>query len=97
MAVNSTHEFIRSEPAAAASGLVYIVCPGALENGGGIGRQMGYFLEARKERRDGLTYEVVTRGGRGFWEPLPANPFGRSDISPQPPANSLRGGWRAGT
>lgn len=45
-----------------ASGTVLIVCPGGLKNGGGIGRQMGYFLDVRPAT--GLRYQVIdSRGG----------------------------------
>jgi glycosyltransferase involved in cell wall biosynthesis len=46
-------------------GTVIIVCPGGLEHGGGIGRQMGYFLQAREGQEDALTYEIVD--SRGPW------------------------------
>lgn len=42
-----------------------IICPGGLEHGGGIGRQMGYFLHAPHGRRPGLAYRVVD--SRGPW------------------------------
>lgn len=47
------------------TGSVLIVCPGGLEHGGGIGRQMGYFMQAREGHRPGLTYRVVD--SRGPW------------------------------
>jgi glycosyltransferase involved in cell wall biosynthesis len=44
---------------------VIIFSPGGLEHGGGIGRQMGYFLQARHTADDGARYRVVdTRGPR---------------------------------
>ncbi len=46
-------------------GTVVIVCPGGLEYGGGIGRQMGYFLQALADRAPGLAYRVVD--SRGPW------------------------------
>ena len=46
-------------------GTVVILCPGGLEHGGGIGRQMGYFLRACQLRANGLTYRVVD--SRGPW------------------------------
>jgi glycosyltransferase involved in cell wall biosynthesis len=49
----------------AAPGAVLIVCPGGLENGGGIGRQMGYFVQARGSHRPGVEYSVVD--SRGPW------------------------------
>ncbi len=48
-----------------------IFIPGGIENGGGIGRQMGYFLQEQRNNGLGSTYEVVdTRGPRfinGSW------------------------------
>ena len=49
----------------AAAGTVLIVCPGGLEHGGGIGRQMGYFLEQRAGNADRVAYRVVD--SRGPW------------------------------
>lgn len=46
-------------------GTVVILCPGGLEHGGGIGRQMGYFLRACQLRANGATYRVVD--SRGPW------------------------------
>jgi glycosyltransferase involved in cell wall biosynthesis len=46
-------------------GNVILICPGGLEHGGGIGRQMGYFLEARQQLDTGPTYRVVD--SRGPW------------------------------
>ena len=46
-------------------GTVLLVCPGGLDQGGGIGRQMGYFLRARSEERSGPNYRVVD--SRGPW------------------------------
>jgi glycosyltransferase involved in cell wall biosynthesis len=46
-------------------GTVVILCPGGLEHGGGIGRQMGYFLRASHFRANGATYRVVD--SRGPW------------------------------
>ena len=42
-----------------------IVTPGGLDQGGGIGRQMGYFLRARGDIQDGLQYRIVD--SRGPW------------------------------
>ena len=47
------------------AGTVLVVSPGGLEHGGGIGRQMGYFLQARQGREDGAVYRVVD--SRGPW------------------------------
>jgi glycosyltransferase involved in cell wall biosynthesis len=46
-------------------GTVVIVCPGGLENGGGIGRQMGYFLHANEGRDPRLVYRLID--SRGPW------------------------------
>lgn len=46
-------------------GTVLIITPGGLENGGGIGRQMGYFLQAYRAGKQRLHYQVVdSRGPR---------------------------------
>ena len=47
------------------TGTVLIVTPGGLENGGGIGRQMGYFLRAYRASEQRLRYRVVD--SRGPW------------------------------
>lgn len=47
------------------AGTVLVVIPGGLEHGGGIGRQMGYFLQARKGHGGGLTYRIID--SRGPW------------------------------
>jgi glycosyltransferase involved in cell wall biosynthesis len=44
---------------------VLIVAPGGLEHGGGIGRQMGYFLQAYQTTKQRLNYRVVD--SRGPW------------------------------
>lgn len=44
---------------------VLVVIPGGLEHGGGIGRQMGYFLRAFQHTEEGLHYRVVD--SRGPW------------------------------
>jgi glycosyltransferase involved in cell wall biosynthesis len=46
-------------------GTVLVVIPGGLEHGGGIGRQMGYFLRAQGAHDDGVAYRVVD--SRGPW------------------------------
>jgi glycosyltransferase involved in cell wall biosynthesis len=46
-------------------GAVVILCPGGLEHGGGIGRQMGYFLRACQLGANCATYRVVD--SRGPW------------------------------
>jgi glycosyltransferase involved in cell wall biosynthesis len=47
------------------AGTVLVVSPGGLEHGGGIGRQMGYFLQARQRHEEGVVYRVVD--SRGPW------------------------------
>lgn len=48
-----------------ASCAVLIFCPGGIERGGGIGRQMGYFLKEQEGNGLGAIYTVVdTRGPR---------------------------------
>jgi glycosyltransferase involved in cell wall biosynthesis len=44
---------------------VLVVVPGGLEHGGGIGRQMGYFLRAHEETEQRVRYKVVD--SRGPW------------------------------
>lgn len=51
---------------------VVIVGPGGLENGGGIGRQMGYFLAVQESLRRDVVYRVVDTRGPWF---LGASPF----------------------
>lgn len=46
------------------TGSVVVVAPGGLEHGGGIGRQMSYFLNA-VQAREGVSYKVVD--SRGPW------------------------------
>jgi peptidoglycan/LPS O-acetylase OafA/YrhL/glycosyltransferase involved in cell wall biosynthesis len=45
---------------------VLVLCPGGLEHGGGIGRQMGYFLAALPPSTDTPTYRVVDPRGPWF-------------------------------
>jgi glycosyltransferase involved in cell wall biosynthesis len=47
------------------AGTVFLVTPGGVEHGGGIGRQMGYFLRAHCAGQEGLRYRVVD--SRGPW------------------------------
>ena len=47
------------------AGQVLVICPGGLENGGGIGRQMGYFLSAKDDEQPTLSYRVLD--SRGPW------------------------------
>lgn len=44
---------------------VLVVAAGGLEHGGGIGRQMGYFLRAHQQTEQRLRYQVVDP--RGPW------------------------------
>jgi glycosyltransferase involved in cell wall biosynthesis len=49
----------------AACGTVLLLCPGGIESGGGIGRQMGYFLKEHERRGLKPAYKIVdTRGPR---------------------------------
>jgi glycosyltransferase involved in cell wall biosynthesis len=49
----------------AASGAILLLCPGGIESGGGIGRQMGYFLNEHESKGLKQQYKVVdTRGPR---------------------------------
>jgi hypothetical protein len=45
---------------------VLVLCPGGLEHGGGIGRQMGYFLSALPEAPETPAYRVVDTRGPWF-------------------------------
>jgi glycosyltransferase involved in cell wall biosynthesis len=45
---------------------VLVLCPGGLEHGGGIGRQMGYFLAALPESSEGPRYRVIDTRGPWF-------------------------------
>ena len=47
------------------TGTVLIVTPGGLEHGGGIGRQMGYFLRADQAGQQRVRYRVID--SRGPW------------------------------
>lgn len=53
-------------------GTVVVICPGGFKHGGGIGRQMEYFLQARQGRADRLAYEILNSRGPWF---LGASPF----------------------
>ena len=48
-----------------ATSTVIIICPGGLENGGGIGRQMGYFLQGRRTTETAIDYRIID--SRGPW------------------------------
>ncbi|MGA9565029.1 MAG: hypothetical protein WBS19_05860, partial [Candidatus Korobacteraceae bacterium] len=45
---------------------VLVLCPGGLEHGGGIGRQMGYFLGALPRAAEMPTYRVIDTRGPWF-------------------------------
>ena len=45
---------------------VLLLCPGGLEHGGGIGRQMGYFLSALPQSADTPAYLVIDTRGPWF-------------------------------
>jgi glycosyltransferase involved in cell wall biosynthesis len=45
---------------------VLVLCPGGLEHGGGIGRQMGYFLAALPKTSEGPRYRVIDTRGPWF-------------------------------
>src|SRR3984885_12670357 len=46
-------------------GTVLLLCPGGIENGGGIGRQMGYFLKEHERKGSRPAYKIIdTRGPR---------------------------------
>ena len=55
------HFFISAPPIA-----VLVLCPGGLEHGGGIGRQMGYFLGALPRAAETPTYRVIDTRGPWF-------------------------------
>jgi glycosyltransferase involved in cell wall biosynthesis len=71
LALNSSPQGPKELPSATTSNhqrlasSVVIFCPGGLERGGGIGRQMGYFLKEQESNGLGSIYTVVdTRGPR---------------------------------
>ena len=45
---------------------VLVLCPGGLEHGGGIGRQMGYFLAALPRTAETPAYRVIDTRGPWF-------------------------------
>jgi glycosyltransferase involved in cell wall biosynthesis len=55
-----------AQPQREAAGLVLILCPGGLEDGGGIGRQMGYFLTEMQSRGLPLQYRIIDTRGPWF-------------------------------
>lgn len=55
---------------------VLIVSPGGLEHGGGIGRQMGYFLRGLDTSSNRLAYRVVDSRGPWFIGASPLYSFG---------------------
>jgi glycosyltransferase involved in cell wall biosynthesis len=56
-----------------------VVCPGGLEQGGGIGRQMSYFLNARAGLRGDLRYEILDTRGPAYLGAAPLE-LGRAII-----------------
>jgi glycosyltransferase involved in cell wall biosynthesis len=57
----------------AATGTVLIVTPGGLESGGGIGRQMGYFLHSFQAGEHRVHYRVVDSRGPWYLGSSPAH------------------------
>jgi glycosyltransferase involved in cell wall biosynthesis len=55
---------------------VLVVVPGGLEHGGGIGRQMGYFLKAHHEGEQRLRYRVIDSRGPWFLGSSPLHVIG---------------------
>jgi glycosyltransferase involved in cell wall biosynthesis len=55
---------------------VLMVIPGGLEHGGGIGRQMGYFLRAYRNTEQRLNYRVVDSRGPWFLGSSPLHVIG---------------------
>jgi glycosyltransferase involved in cell wall biosynthesis len=55
---------------------VVIVAPGGLEHGGGIGRQMGYFLRAYQATDQKLHYQIVDSRGPWFLGSSPLHVIG---------------------
>jgi glycosyltransferase involved in cell wall biosynthesis len=55
---------------------VLIVVPGGLEHGGGIGRQMGYFLQAHHDTEQRLRYRVIDSRGPWFLGSSPLHVIG---------------------
>ena len=55
---------------------VLMVIPGGLENGGGIGRQMGYFLRAYRNTDQRLNYRVIDLRGPWFLGSSPLHVIG---------------------
>jgi glycosyltransferase involved in cell wall biosynthesis len=55
---------------------VLLVIPGGLEHGGGIGRQMGYFLQAYKHAQQKLRYKVIDSRGPWFLGASPLRVIG---------------------
>jgi glycosyltransferase involved in cell wall biosynthesis len=45
---------------------ILLLCPGGLEHGGGIGRQMGYFLSALPQTAETLAYRIIDTRGPWF-------------------------------
>jgi glycosyltransferase involved in cell wall biosynthesis len=69
----------RSRSAGAARpavGTVLVVVPGGLEHGGGIGRQMGYALQALDRNHGGVAYRLIDSRGPWFLGASPARTAG---------------------
>jgi glycosyltransferase involved in cell wall biosynthesis len=58
-------KYIRTARVRIPGDTIIVVVPGGLEHGGGIGRQMGYFLQAQQATKTDLQYHVIdSRGPR---------------------------------
>jgi glycosyltransferase involved in cell wall biosynthesis len=58
-------DFVASEERSDTPRLVVHVCPGGLEHGGGIGRMIGYMIDAWQERPDSPCMRVLDTRGAG--------------------------------
>jgi hypothetical protein len=56
-----------TKPERLVRGTVLVVCPGGLEHGGGIGRQMGYFLNAPGLQTLDWDYRALIPVVHGSW------------------------------
>ena len=73
---------------------VLVICPGGLEHGGGIGRQMGYFLSAAPRNTDAPVYHVIDSRGPWFLAEAPWRiPFATAYLS----AAAVRVAWAGAT
>jgi len=73
-----------------ASATVLLLCPGGLESGGGIGRQMGYFLKAQEGKEFGLDYRIIDPRGPNI---LTGSPFYTFLATFRFAASLLKVGW----